>query len=141
MTILFDIGGSRGGALITIAGAVFIAPYFLLSAYGGELADRFERRLLRAGLSSPRSASPCSRWWASGLHSIPALFGALLGFGVIGALFGPLKYGILPDLLDRSRLPMANALVEGATFLPFCLARSWAGWPRAMAAIPGASPA
>ena len=114
---MFDIGGSRGGALITIAGAVFIAPYFLLSAYGGELADRFDKALVARWLKLVEVGIAMLAVVGFWLHSIPALFGALLGFGVIGALFGPLKYGILPDLLDRSRLPMANALVEGATFL------------------------
>ena len=38
-------------------------------------------------------------------------------FGLIGALFGPIKYGILPDHLKREELPAGNALVEGATFL------------------------
>ncbi len=36
---------------------------------------------------------------------------------MIAALFGPIKYGILPDHLARTELPAGNALVEGATFL------------------------
>ena len=35
----------------------------------------------------------------------------------MAALFGPIKYGILPDHLETRELPAANALVEGATFL------------------------
>ena len=49
--------------------------------------------------------------------SLPLLFAALFGLGVIAALFGPIKYGILPDHLATSELPAGNALVEGATFL------------------------
>src|SRR6185312_9831449 len=45
------------------------------------------------------------------------MFAALAGFGVLGALFGPVKYGILPDHLRRDELPAGNALVEGATFV------------------------
>jgi acyl-[acyl-carrier-protein]-phospholipid O-acyltransferase/long-chain-fatty-acid--[acyl-carrier-protein] ligase len=117
MMILFNIGGAHGQVLITLAAAVFIAPYFLLSAVGGELADRFDKALIARWLKLAEvgiAVLAVAGFW---LHSIAALFGVLLGFGVIGALFGPLKYGILPDLLERSRLPMANALVEGATFL------------------------
>ena len=51
------------------------------------------------------------------LHSVPVLFVALFLFGVISALFGPIKYGILPDHLAESELPAGNALVEGATFI------------------------
>ncbi len=42
---------------------------------------------------------------------------ALACFGMIAALFGPIKYGILPDHLKREQLPAGNALVEGATFV------------------------
>jgi acyl-[acyl-carrier-protein]-phospholipid O-acyltransferase/long-chain-fatty-acid--[acyl-carrier-protein] ligase len=45
------------------------------------------------------------------------LFVALGGFGVIASLFGPIKYGILPDHLAREELPVGNALIEGATFI------------------------
>jgi hypothetical protein len=40
---------------------------------------------------------------------------------VIGALFGPLKYGILPDLLAKHELVAGNALVEAATFIAIFL--------------------
>ena len=34
--ILFQIGGTNSGALITLAGATLIFPFFLLSGLGGE---------------------------------------------------------------------------------------------------------
>ena len=71
------------------------------------------------------------------MHSVPILFVALFGFGVIGSLFGPIKYGILPDLLQRSELPTANALVEGATFLAILLGTIVGG----LAAKDGGDPA
>src|SRR6266516_3077373 len=36
-------------------------------------------------------------------------------------LFGPVKYGILPDHLKKEELPAGNALVEGATFMAILL--------------------
>src|ERR1051325_10625760 len=41
--ILFQLQGQGTDALITLAAAVFIAPYFFLSALGGEVADRFDK--------------------------------------------------------------------------------------------------
>ena len=49
-------------------------------------------------------------------HAVAVLFVALALFGVISALFGPIKYGILPDHLARAELPTGNALIEAATF-------------------------
>jgi acyl-[acyl-carrier-protein]-phospholipid O-acyltransferase/long-chain-fatty-acid--[acyl-carrier-protein] ligase len=37
--ILFRSGAADAEALITLASAIFIAPYFFLSALGGELAE------------------------------------------------------------------------------------------------------
>src|SRR6185312_1360580 len=51
------------------------------------------------------------------LQSLPILFGALLLFGILSSLFGPIKYGILPDHLSTEELPAGNALIEGATFI------------------------
>ena len=48
-------------------------------------------------------------------------------FGTIASLFGPIKYGILPDHLARSELTTGNALVEGGTFLAILLGTIVAG--------------
>ena len=64
--ILFKIGGQDAEALITLAGAVFIAPFFFLSGLGGQLADRFDkavvaRRLKLAEIGVTALASTASR--------------------------------------------------------------------------------
>jgi acyl-[acyl-carrier-protein]-phospholipid O-acyltransferase / long-chain-fatty-acid--[acyl-carrier-protein] ligase len=119
--ILFDIGGSAGESLITLAAAIFIAPYFFLSALGGEIADRYDKALIAQRLKLAEMGVAVIAVTGFVLHSIPMLFVALFLFGVIGSLFGPIKYGILPDHLARSELPAGNALVEGATFMAILL--------------------
>jgi acyl-[acyl-carrier-protein]-phospholipid O-acyltransferase / long-chain-fatty-acid--[acyl-carrier-protein] ligase len=115
--ILFKLAGADAEALITLAGATLMFPFFVLSAIGGQIADRFDKarvaerlKLVEIGVAGLAVAG----FW---LHSIPLLFVALLLFGVIEALFGPIKYGILPDHLQRSELPAGNALIESATFI------------------------
>lgn len=119
--ILFTIGGPNSEALITLAGAIFIAPYFFLSALGGQIADRFDKALVARRLKFAEIAVALIAVAGFAFHSIVVLFIALFLFGVIGALFGPIKYGILPDHLARSELPAGNALVEGATFMAILL--------------------
>ena len=123
MLILFGLGGAGGaaaeygGVLITISGIVFIAPFFILSALGGELADRYDKAFIAQRIRLVEI--PIAGLAAAGffLHSVPILFVALGLFGVVAALFGPVKYGILPEKLATAELPAGNALVEGATFL------------------------
>lgn len=118
---MFHIGGADAEALITLAAAVFIAPYFFLSALGGELADRYDKAVVARRLKFSEIGIAFIAVIGFGLHSVPLLFVALFLFGVIAALFGPIKYGILPDHLARSELPAGNALVEGATFIAILL--------------------
>jgi acyl-[acyl-carrier-protein]-phospholipid O-acyltransferase/long-chain-fatty-acid--[acyl-carrier-protein] ligase len=114
--ILFGATEDRS-ALITLASAIFIAPFFFLSALGGEIADRFDKAVVaqRLKLAEIAIAGIAIAGYATG--SLVTLFVALAGFGVIAALFGPIKYGILPDHLKREQLPTANALIEAATFI------------------------
>src|SRR6516225_4963463 len=117
LLILFKIGGQSGESLVTLAGGIFIAPFFLLSAFGGQLADRFDKALVARRLKLAEIGAAVVAIAGFQLNSLPLLFLALFLFGLIGALFGPIKYGILPDHLEREELPAGNALVEGATFL------------------------
>src|SRR6516165_2603445 len=119
--LVYQIGGTLADSLTQLAAAVFIAPYFFLSALGGELADRFDKALVAQRLKLVEigvAVIAVAGFW---FHSVPVLFVALACYGVIGSLFGPIKYGILPDHLARSELPAANALVEGATFIAILL--------------------
>ena len=114
--ILFRIGSEEGGPLVALAGAVLVAPFFILSGIGGELADRYDKAVVAEKLK--RAEIPVAFVAAAGflLQSIPLLFVALGLYGVIAALFGPIKYGILPALLQPRELPAGNAFVESATF-------------------------
>jgi acyl-[acyl-carrier-protein]-phospholipid O-acyltransferase/long-chain-fatty-acid--[acyl-carrier-protein] ligase len=119
--ILFGAGGADAAALITTASAVFIAPYFILSALGGELADRHDKARVAQWLKFVEIFVAALALLGYARQSVTILFVALAGFGVLAALFGPIKYGILPDHLRREELPAGNALVEAATFIAILL--------------------
>ena len=118
--ILFH-GHPDAEALITTASAIFIAPYFFLSGLGGELADRYDKARVAQIIKFVEMLVAGVAVWGYALESLPVLFTALFGFGVLASLFGPMKYGILPDHLPPEKLPAGNALVEGATFVAILL--------------------
>ena len=117
MLILFRLGEDAAGSLITLAVGIFIAPSLLLSALGGEIADSHDKAVIARRLKfaeiGVQMIAAAGFWFGS----LPLLYAALFGLGVIAALFGPIKYGILPDHLETHELPAGNALIEGATFL------------------------
>jgi acyl-[acyl-carrier-protein]-phospholipid O-acyltransferase/long-chain-fatty-acid--[acyl-carrier-protein] ligase len=118
--ILFR-GHRDAEALITSASAIFIAPYFVLSGLGGELADRYDKARVAQATKFVEIFVAALAVWGYARESLPILFTALFGFGVLASLFGPMKYGILPDHLQCEKLPAGNALIEGATFVAILL--------------------
>src|SRR6201987_1572154 len=115
--LLYGAATSHGDALVTVAGAVFIFPFFILSGLGGELADKFVKSVVARRLKFAEIFAAIFAALGFFLHSVPLLFVALGTFGTIAALFGPVKYSMLPDQLSVGELATGNALVEGATFL------------------------
>lgn len=119
--IVYVLARENGASLVQIAGAVFILPSFLLSGLGGELADRYDKALVARRLKFAEIFAAALSAAGFYFHSVPLLMGSLALFGAISALFGPIKYGILPDHLPTAELPHANALIEAATFLAILL--------------------
>jgi acyl-[acyl-carrier-protein]-phospholipid O-acyltransferase/long-chain-fatty-acid--[acyl-carrier-protein] ligase len=119
--ILFQVGSEQSGTLVALAGAVLVAPFFIFSGIGGEFADRYDKAEMAELLK--RFEIPVAIVAAAGflMHSVPILFVALGLYGTIAALFGPIKYGILPVHLTKAELPAGNALVESATFAAILL--------------------
>jgi MFS family permease len=64
--LVFKITGPQAEALTQLAAAVFIAPYFFLSALGGEMADRFDKARVAHASSLRKSESPSLQSLASG---------------------------------------------------------------------------
>src|SRR5579863_9590208 len=125
--ILFEVAGANSAALVTLAGATLIVPFFFLSGLGGELADRYDKAFIARRLKFAEIGVATLAVAGFAFHSLIILFVAVFLYGTIASLFGPIKYGILPDHLARSELPAGNALVEGGTFLAILLGTIVAG--------------
>ncbi len=110
--------------VVATATAIFIAPYFIASATAGQLADKFEKtalirlvKLWEIGVMVLAAAG----FGLGGERFIAFELMVLLLLGVQATFFGPVKYGILPDLLAREELMGGNALIEAGTFLAILL--------------------
>src|SRR5580693_7526042 len=126
--ITYQLSEADSPALTQLAAATFVGPYFFLSGLGGEFADRFDKAWVAQRIKFVEMFAAALAVVGFAFHSLPVLFAALFLFGILGALFGPVKYGILPDLLAREELPAGNALIEGGTFLAILFGTIMAGF-------------
>lgn len=115
------LAGISGQTWVNIAAGLFILPYFLFSATAGQIADKLEKsRLIRLTkvLEVAIMAVAAVAFW---IGNIPWLLVLLFLMGVQATLFGPVKYGIMPQHLKETELVGGNALVDTGTFVAILL--------------------
>jgi MFS family permease len=99
------------------AGAVFIAPFFLLSAIAGQLADSMDKTRLIRIIKSAEIGIMIIGGVGIYFNSIPMMFLALFAMGTHSTFFGPIKYGILPQHLKQDDVLGGTGLVEAGTYI------------------------
>ncbi|MDZ4814390.1 MAG: MFS transporter [Pseudomonadota bacterium] len=118
--IVFNVVGlstDQQHELTNLAAALFILPFFLFSATSGQLSDKFDKSRLAQIVKVLEIAIMVVAYFGFTRQNIPLLLVLLFMMGVHSTLFGPLKYGILPQLLKPNELVGGNGLVEMGTFL------------------------
>lgn len=107
--------------ILASTGATFVIPFLLFSAVSGTLADRYSKRdiivttkileLVIMGLAVCAFAFQ-SKW---GCYAI------LFLLATQSAIFGPSKYGIVPELIPKDKISKINGLMTSFTFLAIIL--------------------
>lgn len=104
-------------ALVNLASGLLILPFFLFSATAGQLAEKMEKsRLVRATKVMEIVVMTVAAG-ALFLHSAVLLLALLFLMGLQSALFGPVKFAILPSVLREEELVGGNGLVEMGTYV------------------------
>jgi len=102
---------------VLLVGALFALPFILFSMTGGFFADRFSKRNVTIGTKVFEICVMLFAIAGFALRSMPMSLAALFLASTQGALFGPSKYGLLPEILPETRLSWGNGVIELGTFL------------------------
>ena len=132
-----QIAGLNTNQVVNLSAMVFILPFFLFSALFGQFADKFEKSVQIRRIKLFEIFIMLLAALAFWLSSLPLLLFVLFLLGLQSTIFGPIKYGILPQVLAREELVGGNALIEMGTFVAILagtiagpqLAGIEAGWP------------
>ena len=111
----------------TIAQALFILPFFILSAVSGQLADSRDKawmiRIIKTaeiGIMTVGAAGIL-------LSNVPLMLAALFAMGTHSTFFGPIKYAILPQHLDKDHVLGGTGLVEAGTYVAILIGTIFGG--------------
>jgi acyl-[acyl-carrier-protein]-phospholipid O-acyltransferase/long-chain-fatty-acid--[acyl-carrier-protein] ligase len=103
--------------LILLVGALFALPFIFFSMTGGYFADRYSKRSVVIGTKLMEIVVMGVTIAGLALHNLPLECAAVFLISTQSALFGPSKYGLLPELLPEKRLSWGNGIIELGTFL------------------------
>lgn len=104
---------AEGAFLLGLVGLAQFLPLLVLSLFGGQAADRYNRRIILMLCFVAKAA--IMLWLATAANLgpevvIPAVFAAAIGAGMTNAFMPPAASALLPMLLPREDLPQGIAL-------------------------------
>jgi acyl-[acyl-carrier-protein]-phospholipid O-acyltransferase/long-chain-fatty-acid--[acyl-carrier-protein] ligase len=117
----------RDRLFVLIVPLLFSIPFLLFSMAGGFLADHFSKRSVTIATKYLEMAIAGVALIGLALHSLPIECASVFLISTQAALFGPSKYGLLPELLPESKLSWGNGYLENFTFLAILLGTLVAG--------------
>jgi acyl-[acyl-carrier-protein]-phospholipid O-acyltransferase / long-chain-fatty-acid--[acyl-carrier-protein] ligase len=127
LILSLHLGTEQEDHLVLWIGVLFATPFILFSMVGGYLADRFSKRSVTIGTKYFEiaviafAAVALLRFHSSPTTTIPLLLAAVFLASCQAAIFGPSKYGMLPELLPDAELSWGNGVIELGTFLAIIL--------------------
>src|SRR6266852_714031 len=114
--------------LVLLVGALFALPYILFSLAGGYLADRHSKRSVTIGTKVFEIGVMIFALVSLAAGNLPMEAAAVFLISTQGGLFGPSKYGLLPELLPEKKLSWGNGVLELGTFIAAITATMGAGF-------------
>ena len=111
-----SIDGDRG-IWVNLCALLFIIPFFLFSALAGQFGEKYPKDQLIRLIKLGEIAIMVVGAIGFAFDHLTLMLIALFAMGTHSALFGPVKYSILPQTLHDDELVGGNGLVEMGTFL------------------------
>ena len=111
-----NIEGDRG-IWVNLCALLFIVPFFLFSALAGQFGEKYPKDRLIRLIKLGEIAIMIVAAIGFAFDHLALMLVALFAMGTHSALFGPVKYSILPQTLREEELVGGNGLVEMGTFL------------------------
>jgi len=112
-----SIAGMTASQIVPMAGGIFILPFFLFSATAGQIADKYQKAKIIKITKYTELFVMCLATVGLFLSNFELLLFVLFLMGTQSAFFGPLKYGIIPQLVHDHELVTGNAYIASGTFI------------------------
>jgi acyl-[acyl-carrier-protein]-phospholipid O-acyltransferase / long-chain-fatty-acid--[acyl-carrier-protein] ligase len=117
IVIGMNMAQTQRETFVSVVTFLFSVPFLIFSMPGGWLADHFSKRQVTIWTKVMEFGSMLLATAGLATHMLALSLVALTLVASQAALFGPSKYGLLPELLPEKRLSWGNGVIELWTFL------------------------
>jgi acyl-[acyl-carrier-protein]-phospholipid O-acyltransferase/long-chain-fatty-acid--[acyl-carrier-protein] ligase len=128
LVVAMNLPRDHEESLASLIGLMFALPFILFSLAGGFFADRFSKRNVTIATKFAELGIMAFFVVALALRSLPLECAGVFLISTEDAVFGPSKYGLLPELLPESKLSWGNGIIEFGTFLSAIVGVAAAGF-------------
>lgn len=120
--LFIDIQGIENShTILASTGAIFVLPFLLFSTSSGTLADRLSKRNIIVFTKIFELVIMALGVIFFAYKSILGSYIILFMLATQSAIFGPSKYGILPEIVPNDKISKANGMMTSFTFLAIIL--------------------
>jgi acyl-[acyl-carrier-protein]-phospholipid O-acyltransferase/long-chain-fatty-acid--[acyl-carrier-protein] ligase len=117
LAVAMNLPPKQLDSLASLISVLFALPFIFFSLAGGYFADKYSKRDVTIATKFLEIGVMAFFIVALTVHSLPLECVGVFLISTEDAIFGPSKYGLLPELLPENRLSWGNGIIEFGTFL------------------------
>ncbi|MDD3729737.1 MAG: MFS transporter [Endomicrobiaceae bacterium] len=114
---LISLSEKSRSLIVSLMVAVFMLPFLLFSATAGEITDKYRKDVIVKIVKILQFAVLLLAFWGFVFKNIWILLFVLFLLGILSAVLSPVKFSILPEILENEELICANSLIQAGTYL------------------------
>ncbi len=121
-------GEEHSNTILSLAGAIFVIPFILFAPISGIIADRYSKRTIIYLTRLCEILTMTLGVISFIFKSIMGGYAVLFLTATYSSLFSPCKYGIIPEIVPKQKIPRCNGAITAATFLAIILGTFFASF-------------
>jgi acyl-[acyl-carrier-protein]-phospholipid O-acyltransferase/long-chain-fatty-acid--[acyl-carrier-protein] ligase len=115
------LGETKKADINAVAAIIFVIPFLLFTPFAGTLADRFSKSRIIVLAKAAELVIMILGCLIFYFNFAMGIYVMLFLMCTQSAFFGPCKYGIIPELIEKDQISRANSFLESMTYLSIVL--------------------
>ena len=110
-------GEAHSNTILASVGVLYVLPFLVLSSTAGTMADRYSKRSIIVGAKIAECFVMALGILSFYAQSKFLAYSALFLLACHSTIFGPCKYGIVPEIVEKDKITKANGLIASCTYI------------------------